>query len=180
MDKDPDEALVARYRSGDLAAFPALVARYQRPIYNAAYRVLGNAEDAADITQEVFLRIAQRIDDYDASQRFFSWIYRIALNGAIDLARRNGREEPLEDDEAVAAAPAWEPEAGFIAGERAARVQGALMKLGVEDRAVLALRHFSELSYREIADVLAIQEKTVKSRLFEARLRIRELLRDLH
>ena len=180
MDKDPDEALVARYRSGDPAAFPALVARYQRPIYNAAYRVLGNAEDAADITQEVFLRIAQRIEDYDASLRFFSWIYRIALNGAIDLARRNGREEPLEDDESVAAGTAWEPEAGVLAGERAARVQGALMKLGVEDRAVLALRHFSELSYREIADVLAIQEKTVKSRLFEARLRIRELLRDLH
>ena len=180
MDKDPDEALVARHRSGDPAAFPALVARYRRPIYNAAYRVLGNAEDAADITQDVFLRIAQRFDEYDASYRFFSWIYRIALNGAIDLARRNGREEPLEDDEAVPAAPGWDPEAGVLAGERTARVQGALMRLGMEDRAVLALRHFSELSYREIAEVLAIPEKTVKSRLFEARTRLRVLLEDLH
>ena len=180
MDKDPDQLLVARHRSGDPAAFPELVARYQRPIYNAAFRVLGNAEDAADIAQDVFMRISQRLDEYDDTHKFFSWIYRIALNQAINLARRNWREEPLGDEDELAAGAASDPERSAQLAELSVRVQGALMKLRVDDRAVLALRHFSELSYREIADVLTIDEKTVKSRLFEARLRMRELLREYH
>jgi RNA polymerase sigma-70 factor (ECF subfamily) len=180
VDKDPDQALVARHRSGDPTAFEELVLRYQRPIYNAAFRVLGNAADAADITQDVFLRISQHIDEYDAEHKFFSWIYRIALNQAINLARRNWREEPLEDGDMLAAGAASDPERSAQLSQLSVRVQGALLKLRVDDRAVLALRHFSELSYREIGEVLAIDEKTVKSRLFEARLRMRDLLREYH
>jgi RNA polymerase sigma-70 factor (ECF subfamily) len=180
VDKDPDQALVARHRSGDAEAFRELVVRYQRPIYNAAFRVLGNAADAADITQDVFLRISQHIDEYDQEHKFFSWIYRIALNQAINLARRNWREEPLEDGDALEADGACDPERSAQLSQLSVRVQGALLKLRVDDRAVLALRHFSELSYREIAEVLGIDEKTVKSRLFEARLRMRDLLREYH
>ena len=180
MDKDPDQALVARHRSGDPEAFRELVVRYQRPIYNAAFRVLGNAADAADITQDVFLRISQHIDEYDAEHKFFSWVYRIALNQAINLARRNWREEPLDDGDALEGDGATDPERSVQRAELTAGVQGALLKLRVDDRAVLALRHFSELSYREIGEVLSIDEKTVKSRLFEARLRMRELLREYH
>ena len=180
MDKDPDQALVARHRGGDPEAFRELVVRYQRPIYNAAFRVLGNAADAADITQDVFLRISQHIDEYDAEHKFFSWIYRIALNQAINLARRNWREEPLDDGDALEGDGAADPERSAQRAELTAGVQGARLKLRVDDRAVLALRHFSELSYREIGEVLSIDEKTVKSRLFEARLRMRELLREYH
>ena len=179
MDRDPDQALVSRHRSGDRAAFPQLVARYQRPLYNAAYRVLGNAEDAADVTQDVFLRISQRLDDYDDRHRFFSWIYRIALNAALNLARHNGHAEPLEDDDQVVD-PRADPEWSAGEAELSARVQAALMKLRAADRAVLVLRHFSECSYLEIAAILEIEEKTVKSRLHEARLRMRELLAELH
>ena len=180
MDKDPDQALVARHRSGDPEAFRELVVRYQRPIYNAAFRVLGNAADAADITQDVFLRVSQHIDEYDAEHKFFSWVYRIALNQAINLARRNWREEPLDDGDALEGDGAGDPERSAQRAELTVGVQGALLKLRVDDRAVLALRHFSELSYREIGEVLSIDEKTVKSRLFEARLRMRELLREYH
>lgn len=181
MIKDPDEALVARCRNGEAAAFGALVARYQGPIYNAAYRVLGNAEDASDITQAVFLRIAERLDDYDSQFRFFSWIYRIALNEAINLLRRNGREQPLGDDEDLLLGDArGDPESQALGAELSAQVQRALMKLKAQDRMVLVLRHFSECSYREIAVVLEIDEKTVKSRLFEARSRMRGLLHEAH
>ena len=180
MIKDPDEALVERCRKGDGAAFAVLVNRYQGPIYNAAYRVLGNAEDASDITQSVFLKIAERLDDYDPKYKFFSWIYRIALNESLNLLRRSGREEPLGDDEDLLPGDGRDPESQALGAELSARVQRALMKLKAQDRMVLALRHFSECSYREIADVLEIDEKTVKSRLFEARSRMRGLLHEVH
>ena len=83
-----DHALLERYRRGDAAAFRALVVRYQRPVYNAAFGVLRNADDARDVAQTVFLRVAERADDYDPSHKFFSWIYRIAVNTCIDRRRK--------------------------------------------------------------------------------------------
>lgn len=179
MDKDDDGALVDGCRNGDRVAFATLVTRYQRPIYNAAYRVLGSAEDASEVTQIVFLRIVERLEDYDSQYRFFSWIYRIALNEAIDLLRRNRREEPLDDGIELADTASAGPEQRYQDRELSERIQRALMRMKVEDRVVLTLRHFSELSYREIAEVLGAEEKTVKSRIFEARRRIGELLADL-
>ena len=72
--------------------------RYQRPLYNAAFWVLRSAEDAADITQIVFLKVAEQLDDYDPQYKFFSWIYRIAVNESLNLLRRNRREEPLDEE----------------------------------------------------------------------------------
>ena len=180
MDDDPDETLVERCRDGDGSAFAALVGRYHRPIYNAAFRVLGNADDAADITQVVFLRIAERLDDYDARFKFFSWIYRIALNEALNLLRRQGREEPLDEDEELPDGNHADPEWRAEQAERSVRIQGALMKLKPEDRMLLVLRHYSECSYREIGEALGLDEKTVKSRLFEARQRMRGLLKEVY
>ena len=89
MDDDADKLLVERYRNGDREAFTELVIRYQRPIYNAAFWVLRRAEDASDVTQIVFLRVAERLDDYDARYKFFSWIYRIAVNESLNMLRRS-------------------------------------------------------------------------------------------
>ena len=166
-------------RNGDRAAFETLVTRYQRPLYNAAYRILANAEDASEITQIVFLRVLERLDDYDRQYKFFSWIYRIAINEAIDLLRRNRREEPLDDEIDIPDTAGSGPEQQYRDRELSERIQRALMSMKVEDRVVLTLRHFSDLSYREIAEVLGTEEKTVKSRLFEARQRMGELLADL-
>ena len=179
MDKDRDQLLVERCRDGDRAAFTELVIRYQRPIYNAAYRVLGNSEDASDIAQAVFLRVAERLDDYDPQFRFFSWIYRIALNESLNLLRRNGRDVPLDDEIDPPDAESAGPEAQASGAELSRRVQRALMRMRADDRTVLTLRHFSECSYREIGEILDLQEKKVKSRLFEARQRLRVLLKDL-
>ena len=176
---DEDGALVEGCRNGDRAAFAALVTRYQRPIYNAAYRVLGNAEDASEVAQIVFLRIVERLDDYDSRYRFFSWIYRIAVNESIDLLRRNRREEPLDDEIELSDGGGDGPEQRYRDRELSDRIQRALLRMKVEDRVVLTLRHFSDLSYREIAEVLNEEEKTVKSRLFEARQRMSALLADL-
>jgi RNA polymerase sigma-70 factor (ECF subfamily) len=177
--RDPDEVLVERCRSGDRAAFTALVLRYQRPIYNAAFRILGNAEDASDITQQVLLKIAERLDDYDARYKFFSWIYRIAVNESLNMLRRDGREEPFADGEEPAGLESADPEWQADRAQVSERIQKALMRMKASDRAVITLRHFSECSYEEIGRILEIEVKTVKSRLFEARQRLRELLTDL-
>jgi len=180
VNKDADdESLVERYRDGDRAAFAALVRKYQRPIYNAAYRVLGREEDASDITQAVFLKVAERLDQYDARYKFFSWIYRIAVNESLNLLRENGRAGPLEDEEELPGQESDGPEAKVNDAQVSDRIQKALMSMRVSDRMVLTLRHFGECSYQEMADIMGVEVKTVKSRLFEARERMRELLKDL-
>ena len=179
MDKDPDLALVARYRNGDRSAFARLVEKYQGPLYNAAFRVLGNSDDALDTTQEVFLKVAERLDEYDPQYKFFSWIYRIALNESLNLKRRNRREEQLDEDAEIPGAESANPEWQAIESEVSRHISKALMSMTTQDRMVITLRHFSECSYRDIGYILDIEEKTVKSRLFEARQRLGALLGDL-
>ena len=179
METEADDELIERYRNGDREAFAALVVRYQRPVYNAAWWVLRNAEDASDVAQSVFLKVAERLDDYDPQYRFFSWLYRIAVNEALSVLRRGGHEEPLDDEIDVAGPDGDDPERHASDAELTARVRNAVMRMSTNDRTVLMLRHFSDLSYLEIAQVLDLDEKTVKSRLFEARQRLRGLLADL-
>jgi RNA polymerase sigma-70 factor (ECF subfamily) len=180
VDNDPDLALVERCRNGDWGAFTELVVRYQRPVYNAALWVLRKPEDANDVAQIVFLKVAEHLDEYDSRFKFFSWIYRIAVNESLNLLRRNGREEALDEEIDLPGSESAEPERQASAAQVAARIRSALMKMSPNDRVVLTLRHFSECSYEEIGQILDLDPKTVKSRLFEARQRLRELLSDLH
>jgi RNA polymerase sigma-70 factor (ECF subfamily) len=180
VDNDPDLALVERCRNGDWGAFTELVVRYQRPVYNAALWVLRKPEDANDVAQIVFLKVAEHLDEYDPRFKFFSWIYRIAVNESLNLLRRNGREEALDEDVDLPGSESAEPERQASAAQVATRIRSALMKMSPNDRVVLTLRHFSECSYEEIGQILDLDPKTVKSRLFEARQRLRELLMDLH
>jgi RNA polymerase sigma-70 factor (ECF subfamily) len=179
VDDDPDRALIERCRSGDREALTELIVRYQRPVYNAAFWVLRRAEDASDVAQTVFLRVVERLDEFDSQYRFFSWLYRIAVNESLNVLRHNGRGEALEDEEALPDSEDANPESKASDAELATRIRGALLRMRVNDRVVLMLRHFSECSYEEIAQILDIDVKTVKSRLFEARHRLRALLGDL-
>jgi RNA polymerase sigma-70 factor, ECF subfamily len=178
VDNDVDQALVERFRKGDREAFTELVVRYQRPIYNAAFWILRSADDARDIAQAVFLKVAEHLDEYDSQRRFFSWIYRIAVNESLNLLRRNGHEEALDEDIDLPESDSANPETRARAAERTRDIERALLSMSPADRTVLVLRHFSECSYQEIAQILDIDEKTVKSRLFEARNRLRNLLQD--
>ncbi|MGE5089070.1 MAG: RNA polymerase sigma factor [Candidatus Levyibacteriota bacterium] len=178
MDNDVDQALVERYRRGEQDAFTELVVRYQRPIYNAAYWILRSADDANDVAQDVFLKVAERLDEFDSQYKFFSWIYRIAVNESLNRLRRNGHEEPLDEEIELPGAEGADPESQASDAELSRRIQRALMTMSSNDRTVLTLRHFSDCSYQEIAQVLDVDEGTVKSRLYEARQRLRELLKD--
>lgn len=173
MSDSRDHALVKRCLRGDRKALAALIEGYQRPLYNAAYRILGNPEDAADATQAAFLKAFEHLDSYDPKYKFFSWIYRIAVNESINQAKRNRVHQQVDESAADnGPGPYRETEADDLAH----RVQGALMTLPDHYRTVLVLRHFSDCSYREIGDILEIPEKTVKSRIFSARQLMKEQL----
>jgi RNA polymerase sigma-70 factor, ECF subfamily len=167
-----DAALVARSLDGDTAAFEVLVERYQRVLYTVAYRMLGNPDDARDAIQTVFVKAYERLATFDASHRFFSWIYRIAINECLNLIRDRRPEEELTP----AFAAAGRPFEAAASHQRRAQVQAALLQLSPDYRAVIVLRHFAGLSYDEMAAALGVPAKTIKSRLHTARQRLGELL----
>jgi RNA polymerase sigma-70 factor (ECF subfamily) len=179
VESDDDDALMERFRRGDQKAFATLVLRYQKPIYNAAFWILRRAEDASDVTQMVFMKVVERGDEFDPQFKFFSWIYRIAVNEALNLQRRHGRDDPLDDDFDAPDPDAATPEETLDQAQRARLLEQAMLKLSTNDRVALTLRHFSECSYQEMAQILMLDEKTVKSRLFDARRRLRGRLGDL-
>jgi len=173
MNEDSDGLLVERCRDGDQRAFEALVERYQKPVFNAALRMLRNPEDARDVAQTVFLKAFEHLDDYDSSHRFYSWIYRIALNESINVLDRRKRHEPIAADEVDERQGAEDAVESAQVGRR---VQRALMTIKPEYRSVIVLRHFLDLSYEDIAQILELPEKTVKSRLFTARQLLKDAL----
>lgn len=175
MDDDSDGELVKRCRDGDRRAFSTLVTRYQRPVYNAALRMLRNDEDARDVAQTTFLKAFEHLADYDPTYKFYSWIYRIALNESINALHRRKPLEPVGVDE-VDGNPGPED---LVGREQLGQsIEAALMTLKPEHRSVIVLKHFLDCSYEDIADVLALPEKTVKSRLFAARQLLKDALKD--
>jgi RNA polymerase sigma-70 factor (ECF subfamily) len=170
---EDDGVWVARCLRGDPSAFEPIVRRYQRVLFSVAHRMLGNYEDALDATQNAFVRAYDGLETFDPRRRFFSWIYRITVNECLNFRRARRDTEPLAEDESPAPSPMELAEAA----EKSARIDSALVRLSEEHRLVVVLRHFAELSYAEIADAIGVPEKTVKSRLFEARQRLGSLLR---
>ena len=173
MDAIDEIALVRRCQDGDAKAFTALVTLYERVVYTLALRMTGDREDARDISQIVFMKVFKGLSGFDPRRRFFSWIYRIAVNESIDRLRGRRPADPLDPQLASTDAP----EAAAESSERASQVQGAMLDLNEDDRQLLVLRHWLDRSYAEIAEALGIQETTVKSRLFEARQRLGRALR---
>jgi len=171
---EQDRALVKRWLEGQRDAAGGLVDRYQKRLFNVALRMLNNVQDAEDVTQTVFLNAFLKLRTYNPRYKFFSWIYRMTVNESLNMLKRRKPTVTLEDELDIRAPGA--------APDRAAEVQDrvgkALMSLKPDDRAVVVLRHFVSFSYQEIADVLEIPVRTVKSRLYTARERLRPTLRE--
>jgi RNA polymerase sigma-70 factor, ECF subfamily len=172
MSDNVDAARVRECLAGNPQAFAALVEQYEKPVYNVALRMLRNSEDARDIAQTVFMKAYQNLSSYDPQYKFYSWIYRMAINESLNILRMRGRDAgPV--DERIAEDGAGPSE--LLAGEqRRDVVLAAVDRLKPEHRAVIVLRYFVDRNYEDMGEILGIDARTVKSRLYTAR----QLLKD--
>ena len=166
--------LVNRAKDGDTGAFGDLVRLHRRGVVNVVYRMCGDAGLAEDAAQEAFVRAWQRIDRYEPRAPFRNWLYRIASNAAVDALRR--QRETVDINGLQLASPGAGPEESAESAEREDMVRRAVLALPPASRAVLVLREYEQLTYREIADALSIPMGTVMSRLNYARSHLREAL----
>lgn len=174
-----DEAdLIARSVAGDLDAYDRLVGAYEDRVYQVAFRVTGNREDAWDAAQEAFLNAFQSLPRFRGASAFSTWLHRIVVNASRDLVRRRPRQPhlPLES---VVVRSGDEPDDAVARSDVQRRINRAIAALPVEQRVVVVLRDLQGLSYEEIAAALRIPAGTVRSRLSRGREALRTQLADL-
>jgi len=188
-----DAQVVAAVRGGDSAAFRVLFERHRKRCFILAYGWVSNEPDALDVVQDAFVRAYQNLASFEGNSSFYTWMYRIVMNLAIDLMRKNKRVR-LDDfaeggisEGAIALAKhaVDEQPCGFDPGQAvddkriAARISAALAELSENHRTVLVLREVDGMSYEDMAQVMDCSKGTVMSRLFHARKKMQELLADL-
>lgn len=181
-----DDNLVKRCRNGDRAAFQALYERYNKRVYFVALGVVKNAEDAQDVVQEAFIKVHRNIDGFQGNSSFYTWLYRIVKNLAIDHIRRRKHvtefDEKFKKDDVVGDGSLlpriMDQHPGKTVGRRelSEQIQRALESLPEHHREVLILRESDGLSYEEIAELVDIPKGTVMSRLFHARKKMQAAL----
>ena len=176
-----DAQLITQVLAGNQAHYRLLVERHQQAVYNAAYRLVGNRDEAADITQDTFLRAYQALASFQQDKPMPPWLCRIAINLALNRLKRRRPTVSLDeepDDSPALEVPdlRTEPQANLLRAERQQVLRQAILELPPEQRVVIELRHFQELSYQEMAGSLNLSLASVKSRLFRARQRLREIL----
>ena len=170
-----DTPLVIEAQAGNQEAFSRLVTRYSGRIYAAAYSFLRNMDDASDIVQEVFIRAYRNISSFDPVRPLYPWLYRIAKNLCINKVKNmNSRNSSLPEWELAARTD--DPETTYLKQQQADAVLSAIKRLPDKFREIIELKHFQECSYREMAEILGIPEGTVMSRLYNARMKLKEEL----
>jgi RNA polymerase sigma-70 factor (ECF subfamily) len=175
---DEDGTLVARFLNGDTVAFDSLFAKYQSYVYNIIYGIVGSAEEARDLTQDVFVQVYRSLGGFRHGARFATWLYRIAANRAVDAARgsRHWRFLPLSEEPALAqrADPQDGPETALARGAERDTVQAVLMRCPLHHREILVLRYYHDLSIEQIAEIVNCSVAAAKVRLHRARLVFKE------
>jgi RNA polymerase sigma-70 factor (ECF subfamily) len=175
-----DVALVERHRCGDLQAFDEVYDRFGEMVYNLALRMAGNPEEAADFTQEIFLRIYRHLGGFGGRSTLKTWVFRIAINHCRDrLSRHYPPMQSIDDnvEEGVPIAdPGRGPEELALAADEGRRVAEGLARIPPVFREAVVLRDLEGLSYEEIAEVLGVRVGTVRSRIARGREQLRLLL----
>lgn len=173
-----DELLVTRYVQGDADAFNILVSRYENRLYGMALRMLGNHEDALDAVQEILVRLMRSLPNFRGDAKFSTWLFRLTANTCVDYRRKlYRRSNPLTEElNLQMEAPDQDPDHRCASRFREQLIDEAIRKLPEAQRTLLVLRDREGLSNQEVADILAIDVGTLKSRLHRARGALRRLL----
>lgn len=192
IERLPEADLISRLRARELDAFEELVGHFERPVYALCFRLLGDAEEARDAAQETFLKVYRGLGGFRGEAGLKTWIYRIAVNQAMNQQRwwrRRHRDETIslditrgQSDTSIGDSlpgRGRSPEAQAISSERERQVMSALDEIKQEYRVALILREIEELSYEEIAETLGISIGTVKSRIARGREELRRRVKDL-
>lgn len=183
---EAEKVLVQRAKDGDVTAFETLIQEYQKRIFSIAYRMMQNQEDAADLTQEIFLKLFQNLDKFRGNSQFSTWVYRVATNTCLDALKKAKRQTAYSLDKEI------ETEEGTLLGELPDKgpspqelaekkaileaVRLGIAKLSKEHQRVMILRELEGLSYEEIAQILNCSVGTVKSRINRARENLKKIL----
>jgi len=169
-----EQDLIIKVQLGETGAFAQLVRRYQTPIFHSISRILGDEDAAADVTQQAFVSAYENIQKYNPDHRFFSWLYRIAYNGAMNVIKHRKFSQPLGDMDLPSGGPS--PSARVESHETDFFVNRAMGELAYKYRVLLVLRHYLNFSYAEIARITDLPATTVRSRIHTARIHLREEL----
>ena len=174
--------LISRCQQGDQEALKEIFDKYHKKVYRIAYGVVRQREEALDIVQEVFIKLFRSIKNFKGRSHFFTYLYRMVMNTAIDHARRMGKQPFSSLDEEGSFQPSDEvekgPERTLLHKELEERLNWAMDKLPAEQRATLIFREVEGLSYQEMAEAMGCSIGTVMSRLHYGRKRMQELLKD--
>lgn len=186
---ESDRAAVARACAGETEAFRVLVDRYSRKVFRLAYRMTRNEQDAEDVVQETFLRAYRRLRQFESRSSFGTWIFRIAVNVALDLTRKLGRyeqvEQPMGSDEdgaeRIAQLPAAEPAPDriLLSGELKHKMESVLAEMSPQVRAAFVMRHYEGMPIEEIGSVLGLKASATKNSIYRAVQKLRKELEPL-
>ncbi|MCL5773920.1 MAG: sigma-70 family RNA polymerase sigma factor [Firmicutes bacterium] len=184
---EEDLELLQKFRLGDEASFTKLVVKYQKPVLNIIYRFTQNKHMAEDMAQEVFIRVYRGAEKFEERSKFFTWLYRIAINYCIKQAQRwkSRQESSLEEQTEkgklsdTISDPSPSPQGCLEKEYMMVTVRKAVLSLPDDQRAVVILSKFNQLSYEDIASVLKISVPSVKSKLHRAKLKLKEKLREV-
>ncbi len=158
---------------GNKEAYGRLIRIYQQPVFNLTWKMTGSAEDARELTQVVFIKAYTHLRKFDTNRKFFSWLYRIALNETQNYLKVGRRFEEIEKHEFMAGAT---PQEEYECKERQIMIQRALMTLKPHLRSLIILKYYDDLTYEEISELTGLPVKKIKSRLFSARQILKERL----
>ncbi len=168
-----DKDLVRESLQGSRKSFEEIVNRYYKTVYRLAFRILHDDDNAEEITQIVFVKAFEKLGSYNSKFKFFSWLYRIAINETLNFSKKQSHLVNLEDGYA---ADEENPDEIYRRNELGEKIENALMEIDLLYRVPLVLKHFMDYSYKEVSDLLVIPEKTVKSRLFTGRQLLKDIL----
>ncbi len=175
-----NSGLIKKARRGDGRAFSMLIENHERFVFNVVYRITGNAEDARDVSQEAFIKAFKNFESYDESSAFSTWLYRIAVNTAIDYIRKRKKENSISFEDYIVDEKNQKGDSGIeekvISKEGVKNIISAVNMLDDEFKTVIVLRDMEGMEYKEISDITGLPLGTVKSRLSRGRGKLRQMI----